>query len=94
MVNLEAQFTGTKAKTGTAEAIANLIKSRMEIYETAEIIVGDDLNEGLGYKDLRVQLGGSGFGGNTAVVDVTVTPVQGVDFILPTIYLADIQQSA
>lgn len=94
MVNLEAEFTGTKAKTGSATAIANLIKSRMEIYLTNEIIVGDDLNKGLGFKNLKTQLGGSGFGGNTAQIDVTVTPVQGIDFILPTIYLADIQQKA
>ncbi len=94
MVNLEAQFTGTKAKTGTAEAIANLIKARMEAYRNVDIIVGDDLNEGNGFKDLRVKIGGVGIGGNTAVIDLTVTPVQGVDFILPTIYLADTQQSA
>lgn len=87
--NLEAIFTGTKAKTGSAEAIASLIKARMEVYLAADIIVGDDLNEGLGYKNLRVILEG-----NTALVYILVTPVQGIDFILPTIYLADILQSA
>lgn len=88
-LNLELVFTGTKARTGTAEAVANFIKNRMSAYLGADIIVGDDLNEGLGYKNLRVQVEG-----NTAIINVSITPVQGIDFILPTIYLADIRQSA
>jgi hypothetical protein len=89
--NLELVFTGTKAKTGTAEAIANFIRARMTQYLQADIIVGDDLNEGLGFydKSLRVNVEG-----NTALINVSITPVQGIDFILPTIYLADIRQSA
>jgi len=88
-VNLELIYTGTKARTGTAEAIANTVKARMEVYLDADIIVGDDLNEGVGYKNLSVRVEG-----NTGFVDVIVTPVQGIDFILPTIYLADIRQAA
>lgn len=87
--NLDLVFTGTKARTGSAEAIANFIKARMSTYLESDIIVGDDLNEGLGYKNLRVSIQG-----NTAVINVSVTPVQGIDFLLPTIYLADIRQSA
>jgi hypothetical protein len=87
--NLELQFTGTKAKTGTAEAMANFIKARMSVYLGEDIIVGDDLNEGIGYKNLRIQVEG-----NTAIINISITPVQGIDFILPTIYLADIRQSA
>jgi hypothetical protein len=88
-VNLELVFTGTKARTGTAGAIANFIAARMERYLREDIIVGDDLNDGLGYKDLSVRVEG-----NTAFIQVTVTPVQGNDFQLPEIYLADIRQSA
>lgn len=88
-VNLDLTFTGTKAKTGSAEAIANFIKARMTAYLEADIIVGDDDNEGLGYKKLSVQING-----NTAAISISITPVQGIDFILPTIYLADIRQSA
>ena len=87
--NLDLVFTGTKAKTGTAEALANFIKNRMSTYLAADIIVGDDLNEGIGYKNLRVEVEG-----NTAIINISITPVQGLDFILPTIYLADIRQSA
>lgn len=89
--NLELEFTGRKARTGTAEAMANFIKARMTQYLAAEVIVGDDLNGGLGYraKELRISVTG-----NTAAINVCITPVQGVDFILPTIYLADIRQSA
>jgi hypothetical protein len=89
--NLELVFTGNKARTGTAEAIANFIRARMTQYLQADIIVGDDLNEGLGFydKSLRVNVEG-----NTALINLSITPVQGIDFILPTIYLADIRQSA
>jgi hypothetical protein len=87
--NLDLQFTGTKARTGTAEAIANFVKNRMSLYLDADIIVGDDDNEGIGYKNLSVVVQG-----NTALINVSITPVQGIDFILPTIYLADIRQSA
>jgi len=87
--NLEAEYTGTKARTATATNIAGSVRTRMEVYLNAEIIVGDDLNAGKGYKNLRVT-----FSSGTAAINVVVTPVQGIDFILPTIYLADIQQSA
>jgi hypothetical protein len=87
--NLDLAFTGSKARTGTAEALANFIKARMSTYLEADIIVGDDLNDGLGFKSLSVSIQG-----NTAIINVSVTPVQGIDFILPTIYLADIRQSA
>lgn len=87
--NLEAVFTGNKARTGTAEAIKNFIMSRMAVYLDADIIVGDDLNDGLGYKDLSVSVEGA-----TAIINSSVTPVQGIDFLLSTLYLADIRQSA
>jgi len=87
--NLDLVFIGTKARTGTAEAIANFIRNRMAIFLEADITVGDDLNDGLGFKDLRVVIEG-----NTALVNISITPVQGIDFILPTIFLSDIRQSA
>ena len=87
--NLDLTFTGTKAKTGSAEAIANFIVARMQQYLAADIIVGDDDNKQLGYKNLNVDIQG-----DTALINICITPVQGIDFILPTIYLADIQQSA
>ncbi|GAF75159.1 unnamed protein product, partial [marine sediment metagenome] len=46
----------------------------------AEIIVGDDTNNGLGYKGLSVRVEGS-----IIYVDITITPVPGIDFILATI---------
>jgi hypothetical protein len=88
-LNLELEFTGNKAKTGTAQAIANFIKARMSLYLDGDIIVGDDDNEGLGYKNLRVTIQG-----NAAIISSSITPVQGVDFLLPTIYLSDIRQNA
>ena len=61
----------------------------MSTFLRDEIIVGDDTNGNLGWKDLTVTIAG-----NTARIDITITPVQGIDFILPTITLDDIRQSA
>jgi hypothetical protein len=86
---LENIFVGNKIVTGTASAIRNTIVSIMGTFLDDELIVGDDTNEGRGFKDLTVKIDG-----NTALVDVTITPVQGVDFILATIRLDNIQQTA
>lgn len=86
---LEAIFVGNKGATGTAQSIKNTIISIMDAFLRANIIVGDDTNDLLGYKDLLVTLVG-----NTAFVDITITPVQGVDFILNRITLDDVRQSA
>lgn len=78
---LEAIFVGNKAATGTAQSIKNTIISIMDSFLRANIIVG--------FKNLLVTLVG-----NTAFVDITITPVQGVDFILNRITLDNIRQSA
>lgn len=86
---LEAIFVGDKVRTTTAQAIKNTVVAIMSTFLNDEIIVGDDTNGGLGYKDLFVTING-----NTATVDVTITPVQGIDFILNTITLDNITQTA
>lgn len=86
---LEAIFIGEKARTGSAESIKNTVISIMSSFLQDEIIVGDDTNSGLGWKDLTVTVTG-----NTAIVDITITPVQGIDFILATITLDNIRQTA
>jgi hypothetical protein len=86
---LEAIFIGNKAATGTAQAIKNTVISIMDSFLRANIIVGDDTNDNLGFKNLLVTING-----NTAVIDITITPVQGVDFILNRITLDNIRQSA
>jgi hypothetical protein len=86
---LEAIFVGNKAATGTAQSLKNAIVSIMDSFLRANIIVGDDTNDGRGFKDLVVSLSG-----NTAYIDITITPVQGVDFILNRITLDNIQQGA
>lgn len=86
---LEQIFVGDKVRTGTAEAIRNTVISIMDSFLQAEIIVGDDTNDSRGFKDLTVKVDG-----NTALVDITITPVQGIDFVLATIRLDNIQQSA
>lgn len=87
--NLESIFVGEKARTGSAEAIKNAVIAVMSTFLQSEIIVGDDTNNGLGWKDLRVTING-----NVANVEITITPVQGIDFVLNRIVLDNIRQSA
>jgi hypothetical protein len=86
---LEAIFVGEKARSGSAEAIKNAVISIMSAFLQDEIIVGDDTNENLGWKNLTVTISG-----NKANVEVTITPVQGIDFVLNRITLDSIRQSA
>lgn len=86
---LESIYIGTKAKTGTAESIRNSVIAIMKQFLDADIIVGDDTNSGLGWKNLSVVLNG-----NTATIDITITPVVGIDFILAKIFLDNIRSTA
>jgi hypothetical protein len=86
---LENIFVGEKARTGSAEAIKNTVISIMSRFLSDEIIVGDDTNNGLGWKDLVVTITG-----NVATVEITITPVQGIDFVLNKITLDNIRQTA
>ncbi len=85
---LEAIFIGDKLRTGTENTIANTTIAIMSTFLADEIIVGDDTNDGLGWKDLTVSITG-----NIVTIDITITPVQGIDFILPTITLDNIRQT-
>jgi len=78
--NLEKTFTGTKAKTGGAIEIKNFIKNRMIDYINADITVGNDSNDQLGYRDLQVIENG-----NQSIIKIVITVVEGRDFILPDI---------
>ncbi len=86
---LEAIFVGEKARTGSAQAIYNTVVAIMSTFLNDEIIVGDDTNGGLGWKNLTVTING-----NVANVDITITPVQGIDFVLNRITLDNIRQTA
>lgn len=87
--HLEDTFIGEKARTGTAESIRNFTIAEMRVFLDADIIVGDDTNKGLGWKNLAVSVNG-----NVATLDITITPVQGIDFILARIVLDNIRQTA
>lgn len=86
---LETIFVGDTAKTGTAESIRNAVIAIMDQFLQANIIVGDDTNDNLGWKNLTVTVTG-----NVASIDITITPVQGIDFILAKITLDNIRQTA
>lgn len=86
---LEEIFVGEKARTGSAEAIKNTVIAIMSRFLSDELIVGDDTNNNLGWKDLIVTING-----DVANVEITITPVQGIDFILNKITLDNIRQTA
>lgn len=86
---LEAIFVGVRSVLADAQSIKNTTISILNTFNDAGLIVGDDTNNGTGFKNLNVTVEG-----NVARIDVTITPVQGIDFILPTIVLDNIQQTA
>lgn len=76
-ISTETKFAGTKNSTTTPESIKTEIIALMSDFLRSDIVVGDDTNEGLGFKNLTIRADG-----NAVFIDITVTPVQGVDFIL------------
>lgn len=79
---LDSIYVGTKfaSAESTGESIVTTIIALMTSFKDAGIIVGDDTNNGLGYKGLSVRVSG-----NVVYVDITITPAPGIDFILATI---------
>lgn len=90
--HLETLFTGTKARTGSASAIKNAAIAKLKQLRDEDIIVDGNETDGTiipAYRNLNVVISGV-----TATLDVTITPVPGIDFILTTIYLTSLQASA
>ena len=86
---LEAIFVGGKTTSTLAVDVRDTVVAIMNTFLENQIIVGDDTNDGLGFKDLTVTVNG-----NVVTIDITITPVQGVDFVLNRITLDTIRQSA
>lgn len=87
---LDNTFIGTKNKgLVTKETIRVFVTGILADFLKLDIIVGDDSNEGLGYKGLTI-----GISGSEVTIDVTITPVQGIDFILNRITLDTIRVAA
>lgn len=85
--SLEDKFIGNKnLGTATRDAIKAEVASIMADFKRSEIIVGDDSNGGLGFKSLEVRVEG-----NAVFIDITVTPVQGIDFILTNLNIDNIR---
>jgi len=87
--SLEDKFVGTKNRTGTKDAIKAEIEALMADFLRSDIIVGDDSNGQVGFKDLSIQIDG-----NAVLIDITITPVQGIDFILTNISIDNIRIAA
>jgi hypothetical protein len=86
---LEDIFVGVGAAIASAPSIKNTSVAILGSFKAAGLIVGDDTNNGSGFKNLSVRLVG-----NTAFISVTITPVQGIDFLLIDIVLDNIRQTA
>lgn len=87
--SLDAAFVGVSSATATPTSVKNAVVQFSQAAKDAGLIVGDDTNEGLGFKNLVVKLNG-----NVMTVDITITPAQGIDFILPSIVLDNIRATA
>lgn len=86
---LENLFVGGKVKSNNAGSIKSAAVQQLTKYRDEEVLVGDDQNGGLGFRDLSVTTVGS-----TTNVKVTITPVQANEFLLITLTLDTIRQAA
>lgn len=86
---LESIFVGRSTVVADAQSIKNTATSILSTFREAGLIVGDDTNGGRGYKNLEVKVED-----NKALLSVTITPVQGVDFVLADIVLDNTRQTA
>lgn len=90
--HLELLFVGKKGRTGTVEAIKNAAIAKLQQLKDEEIIVEGNKQSGEiipAFRNLRVS-----FSGTTCTVEVTITPVPGIDFVLNTIYLTSLEASS
>jgi len=88
-LSLENKFVGTKNRTGTRDAVKAEVEALMADFLRSDIIVGDDTNGQLGFKALNVRPDG-----NAVLIDITITPVQGIDFVLTDINIDNIRNAA
>ena len=86
---LESAFVGVSIATASAGSIRNKAAAILDSFKAAGYIIGDDTNNGNGFKNLSVSITG-----NVATLSVIITPAQGVDFILNNIVLDTIHQTA
>lgn len=86
---LEAIFVGVGLAVADATSIKNTCIQILGTFLAAGMIVGDDTNGGTGFKNLSVSITG-----NICTISVVITVVQGLDFVLPSIVLDNIRQSA
>jgi len=88
--SLEDKFVGTKnLGVATQDAIESEVAALMADFLRSDIIVGDDSNGGIGFKALNVRIEG-----NAVLIDITITPVQGIDFIFTNISIDNIRVAA
>lgn len=90
--NVEAQFIGKKISGDAAESIKNFIRNRLRLL-LADNILSPSPGNGApkGYKEETFTVV---ITGNSALVQLEVIPVQGLDFVFIDFTLGDILQSA
>lgn len=88
---LESIFVGSgrQRATTSAQSVYSITASILSSFTNSGILVPDEDNNYRGYKNLTVSVNG-----NTVSIDVTITPVQGIEFILGTITLDQIRDTA
>jgi len=88
---LETAFVGKTKAGGTtlAQGIKGYAQMILGSLLRQNILVGDSRNGGLGYRGLTVNVSGG-----TVTLDVIITPIQGIDFVLNNITLANISDAA
>jgi hypothetical protein len=88
----ELVFIGQKVSNGLASSIKSVLRNKMRELNAPEVNIltsSNDAPEGFVEETFVVEVQG-----NTANVQVEIKPVQGLDFILISFTIGDIQQSA
>ena len=86
----ELIFVGQKVSAGIAKSIKTMLRGKLkELFDANIITASDDAPQGYVEETFVVNIQG-----NTALVQVEIKPVQGLDFIFIEFTLGDISQSA
>lgn len=86
---IEDVFIGSKVTSNNGTSVKSLATQILTQFRDLDILVGDDTNDGLGFRDLVVTTTG-----NTTSIQVIITPVQANEFIPITLVLDTIRQTA
>lgn len=86
---LESIFVGTSVSANNATSVKSVATQVLTQFRDDNILIGDDLNKQMGFRNLVVTTTG-----NTTSISAIITPVQANEFMLISLTLDTIRQTA